>query len=95
MCAELFREIEVNRPEKVVLARVGVFFKSGRETEDEERLIDARIALIFNFVSDFVARGYVEEELVFGGDEGRVLWKSRDGAPPGRPPLFHIYARRE
>jgi len=95
MCSELFREIERNPPRKIVLAREGVFFASGRETQEQTAQIQSRVGRIFGFVSEFVGRGYVEEDLLFGGESGRVIWKSRDGAPPGRPPLFHIYARRE
>jgi 4-amino-4-deoxy-L-arabinose transferase-like glycosyltransferase len=95
MLAELFGEIEKNRPAKIVLAREGVFFVSGRESPEEMMLIQARVAGIFDFVQRFVAAGYVEEDLVFGDDAGRVLWKSRNGAPPGLPPLFHVYTLRE
>ena len=96
MCGELFREIESNPPQKIVLAREGVFFSSGRETADQIRMIQSRGAQIFSYVKGLLEAGYEEEDLVFGGEQGRVLWKTRDGVPSGgRPPLFHIYRRRE
>jgi 4-amino-4-deoxy-L-arabinose transferase-like glycosyltransferase len=94
MCDELFREIEMNLPQKIVLAREGVFFSSGRETEEQMRLIQLRGAQIFSYVKDLLESGYEEEDLVFGGEPGQVLWKTRDGVPSGgKPPLFHIYRR--
>ena len=108
MVEEFFREIRQHPPRKVVLAREGVFFITGRESPEQWGRIQSRIARFLSSMKAFLSENYTEEFLIFSGASldgfpghasgsgWEVIWKRMDGISPAYPrPLFVVYNRRE
>jgi 4-amino-4-deoxy-L-arabinose transferase-like glycosyltransferase len=95
MCDELLAEIEAVKPLKVVCARSGVFFLTGRESPESRARIDRRMERLLFRIRNFLVEGYDEEYRVYPPRGGDVLVLPPGSAPPsGEQPLFHLFTRK-